>query len=285
MMDAQTKLSMSLDDLAASGGRRMQNGVVARRALRRPAPYGIATAFRGASGAAVRPRGPGRLPAELCNNCKRPGHFARECPNQVVCNNCGLSGHLASACTNEPVCRNCKQQGHIAGQCRNEAVCNICGRAGHIARGCLAMDHRDSYGVPRSHLCNNCFKAGHIAVDCPNETACNNCRMPGHLARDCTDSPVCNVCSERGHIARECPRNMTQPMLYRGGMPGGGAVGSFLGNMGPVPPPDVVCHNCKVIGHFAKDCTQLTVCNNCGGRGHLAIECPSELSVRSRRMR
>ncbi|KAK3004380.1 hypothetical protein RJ639_019776 [Escallonia herrerae] len=26
----------------------------------------------------------------LCKNCKKPDHFARECPNEAVCNNCGL---------------------------------------------------------------------------------------------------------------------------------------------------------------------------------------------------
>lgn len=31
---------------------------------------------------------------ELCNNCRRTGHFARDCPNAAVCNNCGASGYV-----------------------------------------------------------------------------------------------------------------------------------------------------------------------------------------------
>ncbi|KAL5684229.1 hypothetical protein ACJX0J_010614, partial [Zea mays] len=27
-----------------------------------------------------------------CKNCRRPGHFAKECPSAPMCNNCNLPG-------------------------------------------------------------------------------------------------------------------------------------------------------------------------------------------------
>ncbi|KAI3815641.1 hypothetical protein L1987_15318 [Smallanthus sonchifolius] len=36
--------------------------------------------------------------SNLCKNCRRPGHYARECPNTAICRNCGLPGHIASEC-------------------------------------------------------------------------------------------------------------------------------------------------------------------------------------------
>eukprot|EP00850_Spirogloea_muscicola_P026388 SM007067S21506 [mRNA] locus=s7067:263:715:- [translate_table: standard] len=29
---------------------------------------------------------------DVCNNCRRPGHYARECPNAAVCNKCQKAG-------------------------------------------------------------------------------------------------------------------------------------------------------------------------------------------------
>ncbi|GFY89728.1 zinc knuckle (CCHC-type) family protein [Actinidia rufa] len=207
----------------------------------------------------------------LCKNCKRPGHFARECPNVAICHNCGFPGsvliatskmytrHIASECTTQSLCWNCREPGHTAGNCPNEGICHTCGKAGHRARDCTTPQ------LPPGdlRLCNNCFKQGHIAADCTNDKACKNCRKTGHLARDCQNEPVCNMCNISGHVARECTK--AGVIEERGGGARGG--GGYR---------DVICRTCHQPGHISRDCmVTLMTCHNCGGRGHHAYECPS----------
>ncbi|KAG6779568.1 hypothetical protein POTOM_015960 [Populus tomentosa] len=214
--------------------------------------------------------------SNLCKNCKRPGHYARECPNVAICHNCGLPGvngriyvspddilqtqhlwHIASECTTKSLCWNCREPGHMASNCPNEGICHTCGKAGHRAKECTAppMPPGDL------RLCNNCYKQGHIAADCTNDKACNNCRKTGHLARECPNEPICNMCNVAGHVARQCPKS--NMLGDRGGMRSSGY-------------QDIVCRNCHQYGHMSRDCMgPLMICHNCGGRGHRAIECPS----------
>ncbi|KAF9684417.1 hypothetical protein SADUNF_Sadunf04G0116100 [Salix dunnii] len=195
--------------------------------------------------------------SNLCKNCKRPGHYARECPNVAICHNCGLPGHIASECTTKSLCWNCREPGHMASNCPNEGICHTCGKAGHRAKECTAAP------MPPGdlRLCNNCYKQGHIAADCTNDKACNNCRKTGHLARECPNEPICNMCNVAGHVARQCPKS--NMLGDRGGMRNSGY-------------QDIVCRNCHQYGHMSRDCMgPLMICHNCGGRGHRAIECPS----------
>ncbi|KAF3780667.1 ATP-dependent RNA helicase [Nymphaea thermarum] len=116
----------------------------------------------------------------LCNNCKRPGHFARYCQNEAVCNNCQLPGAHG-----QPVLKRA-----------------ICGKTGHLARVCNSAVFRPGEAM----ICSNCYKQGHLAEECTNDKACNKCRQTGHFARDCTNEPVCNSCNISGHVARQCPK-------------------------------------------------------------------------------
>jgi len=55
---------------------------------------------------------PMELGALRCHNCRKPGHFMRECPQPRLCHNCNQPGHIA---------RNCRQQGAAAaGQGRQQ---------------------------------------------------------------------------------------------------------------------------------------------------------------------
>ncbi|KAF2324647.1 hypothetical protein GH714_015910 [Hevea brasiliensis] len=198
------------------------------------------------------------LQNNLCNNCKRPGHFARECPNVAVCNNCGLPGHIALECTTQLRCWNCREPGHVASNCPNEGICHSCGKSGHRARDCPNPE------MPPGdlRLCNNCYKPGHIAAECTNDKACKNCRKTGHIARDCHNEPVCNSCNIAGHVARQCPKGNN--VAERG------AWDRTSGYR------DVVCRTCNQVGHMSRDCVgPMIICHNCGGRGHMALECPS----------
>ncbi|URD86093.1 Zinc knuckle, partial [Musa troglodytarum] len=189
----------------------------------------------------------------LCNNCKRPGHFARDCPNVAVCNNCSLPGHIAAECTAKTLCWNCKEPGHVASECSNQPVCHTCNKTGHLARDCTGSGLAP-FDV---RLCNNCHKPGHIAAECTNDKACNNCRKTGHLARDCPNDPVCNLCNVSGHVARNCPKASLTSEVHGG------------------PLRDIICRMCGQPGHIGRDCVGIVICGNCGGRGHVAFECPS----------
>ncbi|KAJ0242664.1 hypothetical protein HA466_0206060 [Hirschfeldia incana] len=211
----------------------------------------------------------------LCNNCKRPGHFARDCPNVSVCNNCGLPGHIAAECTAESRCWNCREPGHVASNCSNEGICHSCGKTGHRARDC-------SNPVSRAgdlRLCNNCFKPGHLAADCTNDKACKNCRTTGHIARDCQNDPVCNICSISGHVARNCPKGDSSYSdrdrdRDRGSrVRGGGMQRDGFGRMGR--DSGMQRDGLSRGGRDGGGVGAMIICHNCGGRGHMAYECPS----------
>ncbi|KAF2532266.1 hypothetical protein F2Q70_00033615 [Brassica cretica] len=118
--------------------------------------------------------------SNTCKNCKRPGHFARECPNVSICHNCGLPGHNLSECSAKSVCWNCREPGHMSNSCTNEGICHSC------------AEERRPRGIRAQYR--------------EEEVVCRNCRQVGHMSRDCTARlMICRNCGGRGHIAYECP--------------------------------------------------------------------------------
>ncbi|KAL9268965.1 DNA-binding protein HEXBP-like protein [Drosera capensis] len=198
----------------------------------------------------------------LCKNCKRPGHFARGCPNDSVCNNCREVGHMATDCKSKTMCWNCKEPGHLSTECNRQPICHSCGKMGHLARECSkSSDHR---------TCSNYFQPGYVAEDCINKKTCNKCRKSWHIGRDCLNESICNICFLSGHMSRQCPSVAPSPPIMapppRPPLP--------LPTFGR-PYPDMVCRNCGRPGHFSHECAYNIRCCICGGRGHRAVGCPS----------
>ena len=146
-----------------------------------------------------------------CRRCKKPGHFARECPQprDDSCFNCGQPGHMSRECTEPKRARG------------DDRTCRKCNEAGHIARDCPT-----SGGGGGDRACHKCGETGHIQRDCPSSAfgtvaggggsgmKCYNCQQYGHKSSECTNEPVereygsdprtCNKCGEKGHISRDC---------------------------------------------------------------------------------
>ncbi|KAF9599899.1 hypothetical protein IFM89_001845 [Coptis chinensis] len=108
----------------------------------------------------------------LVKNCKRPGHYARECPNVAVCNNCGVPGHATIA--------------------RRLSTWVVTVRMSHVARQC-----------PKSEFVGE--RGGGVCDSGYRDIVCRSCHQVGHMSRDCTGGlMICHNCGGRGHMAYEC---------------------------------------------------------------------------------
>ncbi|KAG0489939.1 hypothetical protein HPP92_006802 [Vanilla planifolia] len=200
---------------------------------------------------------------ELCKNCRRPGHYARECPNVAVCNNCSLPGRMYHK---SPVL-NCKEPGHMASQCPNEGICHTCGQI-WPPHDCTAHEL-----PPETSDLQQLLQAGHIAPTAPTRRPVITAGKTGHPAHDCPNEPVCTSANISGHVMRHWSwpthrrkvrrflpwrRRRRRRWRWRWGL------------------QDIVCRNCNQVGHMSRECMgALMICHNCGGFGHLAYECPS----------
>ena len=55
-----------------------------------------------------------------CDNCKKTGHFSRNCPD-MKCSECQETGHMSYECKNKK-CYRCQEIGHMARDCKKPKV-------------------------------------------------------------------------------------------------------------------------------------------------------------------
>lgn len=109
-------------------------------------------------------------PTQVCNRCKKPGHFERMCTEDVVlrCMFC-LGSHRMEECS-QIVCFNCYGVGHRIRDCtlQESITCYRCGKKGHKNTRCGVLMPRDKEQLKRekkdyniSTKCSVCGNYGH----------------------------------------------------------------------------------------------------------------------------
>ncbi|KAF5959446.1 hypothetical protein HYC85_000655 [Camellia sinensis] len=197
----------------------------------------------------------------LCNKCKRPGHFARDCPNVTVCNNCGLPGTLSLFLVT--LLLSAHQQPCV-GTVRSQVTSQV--NATMIQSAICAVKWVTWLVIALIQVCLLTMQDSATIVTrqatlppiAPTRRLATTVVKPVTLPVTAQTDPVCNICNISGHVARQCPKSSLPPPEMVGG-----------------PFRDIICRNCGHPGHISRDCVSIVICNNCGGRGHQAHECPS----------
>ncbi len=176
----------------------------------------------------------GPPPGYICNRCKKPGHFIRDCkvergdgvpPESYVCKICNQGGHFIDKCPSKPADeeRVRYEKGTVPPA---DYVCRICQQPGHWIQECPNKppgDEQAPRGPPPDYLCRICSTAGHWIQDCPQK---GPDVLPGQLPADY----VCRICNQGGHRIQECPQKTT------------------------TPPEGYICKACNQPGHFISAC-------------------------------
>jgi len=173
----------------------------------------------------------------VCHNCKKLGHFMRDCPNSTMntCFVCGSRDHSSWKCPNDP-CDLCLEVGHDASECtsknpRGVTLCTYCGNHNHVTVNCngLSGGGKEEVGTCNPDLkCMICFEKGHI-----------NCAGPSKVK----SVTWCCQCGSNNHTKSFCRNLQMQPEDISLGLHGGRAHRQFK-----------TCYHCASLRHIARDC-------------------------------
>jgi len=88
-------------------------------------------------------------------------------------------------------CSNCRREGHFKKDCKEPTVCVACGVEGHERKHCPNPDPARLEALKTAPIkCFRCGVEGHAIKDCPQPPKCFICGQPGHVRKDCPSRPA-----------------------------------------------------------------------------------------------